>query len=150
MPNLFQWTKENPIHLSVGAVIVNDEGKILVHKLERIGSKYFLPKKTHRNNMSLEQTLYLVEKETGWKTETIRFLGSIKSNFDTEDGLTIAKTTLYFLCKPTQTGERDQEDRDADSEIVWMDKAQLIKIMKEQGVEHNDLDQSEIIKNLEL
>jgi hypothetical protein len=148
MSNMFQWTKENPIHLSVGAVIVNDEGKILAHKLERIGNKYFLPKKSHRSNMSLEQTLYLVEKETGWRTETIKFLGSIKSTFDTEDGLTIDKTTLYFLCRPTQHGDRDLDDRDADSEIVWMNKDELIKIMKEQGKEHNDLDQSSILQLL--
>lgn len=145
--NYYAWTPEHLEHLSVGAVIQNEAGNILVHKLARIGGKYFLPKKTHTPNATLEQTFAEVEKETGWKSEIVNYIGSIQSTFGDSTNQ-IDKTTLYFLCKPVLESARDQEDRDADSELVWMDKQELIDIFKQQGQTENDLDQSSILAKL--
>ena len=148
MDNYFAWSQTNRQHLSVGAVILNSEGKILVHKLARIGGKYFLPKKTHSNGAALEQTLHNTEAETGYKTYIERYLGSRQSTFPDDNGNSVNKTTLYFLCSVVEQTQRDPEDRDADSELVWMDKQELVKLMQEQGSKDNDLDESEILKSL--
>lgn len=148
MDNLFAWTENNRHHLSVGAVILNSEGKILVHKLARIGDKYFLPKKTHKSNSTLEDTLSRVEAETGYKVKPIRYLGSRQSTFPDNLGNQVNKTTLYILTEIIEQTQRDSEDRDSDSELLWMDKAELINIMKDQGKSENDLDESSILELL--
>lgn len=146
--NLFAWTPENKQHLSVGAVIVNEKGEILVHKLARIGNKYFLPKKTHHSGQTLEATLATIEKETGWKVEAMRFLGSIKSQFGDATSGNIDKTTLYLLCKPTAQTTRDSEDRDADSELLWVPQNELVNIFEQQGQTQPELNEAAVITNL--
>lgn len=147
MDNLFAWSESNKNHLSVGVVLVKDN-KVLVHKLARIGDKYFLPKKTHSNNLTIEQTLHKVENETGYRVDIQQYLGSRQSTFPVESGEIINKTTLYFLCSEVEQTQRDTTDRDADSQLEWKDVAELISIMREQGKEANDLDESEILEKL--
>lgn len=145
---MFKWTENNLFHLSVGAVIQNGEGKILVHRLARIENKIFLPKKTHKEEMSLEQTLERVEAETGLKVQPERFLGSRNSTFSNESGQIINKTTLYFLCKILETTQRDPRDRDADSELMWLDREEAISIMRSQGKTDNEMDESMVLERL--
>ncbi len=145
MDNYYAWSEGNRQHLSVGAVILNSEKKILVHKLARIGNKYFLPKKTHSNGTALEQTLHSTEAETGYKVYIEKYLGSRQSTFPDNTGKDVNKTTLYFLCSVVEQTQRDPQDRDADSELVWMDKDELVKVMQEQGSTENDLDESLIL-----
>lgn len=148
MDNYFAWTETNRQHLSVGAVILNSEGKILVHKLARIGNKYFLPKKTHSNGIALEQTLHSTEAETGYKLYIERYIGSRQSTFPDDNSNSVNKTTLYFLCSIVEQTQRDPRDRDADSELIWIDRQELIEIMQEQGSKENDLDESKILGTL--
>lgn len=148
MENLFAWNNSNKQHLSVGAVLVNSNQEVLVHKLGRIGNKYFLPKKSHSNNSTLEETLNRVEAEIGYKIIRNKYLGSRKSTFKVEDESIVNKTTLYFLCNITEQTQRDKNDRDSDSELIWLKKDELINIMKEQGKLENDLDESEILERL--
>lgn len=150
MENLFAWSNNNKNHLSVGAVILNEENKILVHKLERIGNKYFLPKKTHSNNKTLEETLNRVEEETGYKVIPTKYIGSLQSTFPIEGSELVNKTTLYFLCQIQEQTQRNSNDRDADSVLIWMDINELIVIMQQQGEFENDLDESKILNNLVL
>lgn len=145
MDNLFAWSEDNRQHLSVGAVILNDKQEVLVHKLERIGNKFFLPKKTHSNNLTLEQTLDRVENEVGYRIKPIKYLGSRQSTFPSENGIPVEKTTLYFLCQIIQQTQRDPNDRDNDSELLWVEKTKLISTMQEQGRDANDLDESIIL-----
>lgn len=148
MDNYFAWSQTNRQHLSVGAVILNSEGKVLVHKLARIGNKYFLPKKTHSNGAALEQTLHSTEVETGYKIYIEKYLGSRQSTFPDDKANSVNKTTLYFLCSVVEQTQRDPRDRDADSELIWIDRQELIEIMQEQGSKENDLDESKILGTL--
>ena len=77
------------------------------------------------------------------------YLGSIVSNFTHKDVI-IEKTTLYFLCDliSFDPSKRSTEDAESGSEIMWLDKNELIEYMKEQGqrLGREDLDESKILE----
>lgn len=79
------------------------------------------------------------------------YLGSIVSHFTSKDS-NIEKTTLYFLCDLVSfdLAKRKKEDPEFGSEIVWLDKDELIQKMKEQGKRLNreDLDESKVLQGL--
>ena len=130
--NYYQNGSKHLLHLSAGAIIKREDGKILVHYLKRIGGKYFLPKKTMLPYGAVEQAVHATSLETGWKIQINNYLGSIQSEFPNNDNEIVSKTTLYFLCSPITEVGRDPDDRDADSSLVWMKKDELIKIFKKQ------------------
>ncbi len=144
-PNHFKGTKEKPYHLSVGAVILNDENKVCCHYFEKMTLRkvfedykdfYILMRETVEMGETLEQALHRgLFEEFGVTGDIVTFLGSIKSEYIL-GGATVEKTTLYFLVnmKTFQPELRSLEDVEKESEIQWQDIDFLISKMKNQGL----------------
>ena len=104
----FQWTPENPYHISVGAVVRNDKGEICCHYFKKfsrptVGSfedMYILMRESLEDNETLEQCLKRgLMEEFGIVAEQQSFLGSIVSEVPIMGSKAfMKKTTLYFLC----------------------------------------------------
>ena len=144
MENHFQGRKENPFHISVGAILVNEKKEVCCHYFktnESIGGRYpnnfyILMRESLEDGESLEQALHRGLQEEFSATATFeRYVGSIVFNYQTKDTqTTIEKTTLYFLCKLIEIkSERKADDPEAGSEIKWLQIDELISIMKDQG-----------------
>lgn len=160
MQNYFQGTIEHPQHISIGAVVRNDEGKICVHYFERIAHPsigevtdlYLLMRETIEPHESIEACLHrgLLE-EFGMKATLVEFLGPIVSHFP-KDSIRIEKTTLYFLCDFVSSHESDRKagDIEATSHIEWHFPSELIPKMKAQGVRlhREDMDESFILERV--
>ena len=133
--NYFAWADNGRhLHLSVGAVIENGKGELLVMHLPNIDTPYFFPAKTHHPDQTLEGTLQLVTKEIGWELEILEYLGSTTAKFPVpNDPMQVAKTTLWFKCKPVSQIERDKEDRDFPAEVRWETAKRLSVISAEQS-----------------
>lgn len=146
--NYFAWQPDHRVHLSVGAVVENQEGLILTVYLDRVDAKYFLPTATHTPDKTLEETLLKVEQKAGWKLEIQKFLGVTKGEFPTPEGSNVTKHVIWFKCKPIEQLTRDPEDRDADSEIQWKSREELNQIFARQSEISSDVDQRNVLKLL--
>jgi NADH pyrophosphatase NudC (nudix superfamily) len=151
MNNYFRGTKDTPHHISVGAVLLDDIGKIGCHFYgpsvrSYPENVYMLMHETIEQNESLEQTLTRgLKEEFSAKADLIRYVGSIVSQYPNQ-GVSMEKTVLYFLCRMTSIDEkRDLNDPENVSEIRWMHLDNLIEIMKKQGKTHPDFDESKIL-----
>lgn len=159
MENYFKGSKEKPYHLSIGAVLVNDENKICCHYFKEIKPYraygvlkdfYILMRETINVNEGIEQALHRgLMEEFGATGEIKTFLGSIKSDFIIGD-VTIEKTTLYFLVdlKSFEPKLRSFEDLEGESEIQWQTADFLIEKMENQMKRLNisSLYESEVVK----
>jgi len=157
MASQFEHTEAQPFHISVGAVLVNDEGKIMAHKLRTENMKpehryklggleeaYILMRETIENGESLEEAVARgLKEEFGAEGVIQKYLGSLQ--FEVEG---FEKTELFFSVKLTTLGERRADDAEAASELVWETPQFLIERMKEQGkrADRRDLDESKIIE----
>lgn len=165
--NYYAWTSKRLKHFSVGALIRNSENRIAVQKLTRSsvdwvdedGEKhsqehpektfYFLPTSTHAPDISLEQTLSKAGEKIGWTVEPIKYLGIITSQFPIpQSNELVTKNTLWILCKPASEVERDAESRDADAEILWHTKDELMEIFAGQADQGSDRDQRNVLEIL--
>lgn len=107
MPTYFRATNEYPYHLSIGAVVVNDEKKILCHHFKSLQLKglefkdlYILMRETIEPNETIEQCLARgLREEFGVRAEIVHILGSLGSFIDDEISLIKQKTVVYFLCR---------------------------------------------------
>jgi len=149
----FRASQKQPYHLSVGAVLFNDEGQIACHYFEEIfGLKdiYILMRETVENGETITATLHrgLLE-EFGATAEPMTFLGSL-SGFVKEPQLRFEKTTLYIVCKLKEwdINQRDVNDPEGQSMIKWKNPQELIALMQLQGqrFQREDADESEMIK----
>lgn len=150
----FRASREQPYHLSIGAVLFNQEGRIACHHFEEIlGQKdvYILMRESMEDNetplMTLERGL---KEEFGAKAEPVAFLGTL-CGYLPDERLPFEKTTLYVACKLIDWNPQDRElnDPEAGSNIEWLEPAELISIMKKQGIRFNhraDADESEMIQ----
>lgn len=150
----FQASKEQPYHLSVGAVLFNKEGLIACHHFEEIlGYKeiYILMRESVEDNESPLTTLERgLKEEFGAKAQPVAFLGSLCGHLP-DARLPFEKTTLYVVCKLVEWNpeNRDHDDPEASSTIEWLEPDVLISIMQKQGIRFNhraDADESEMIK----
>lgn len=163
MQNYFKGTKEKPYHLSIGAVLLNDENKVCCHYFDELDEKskrvygdlkdfYILMRETPELGESIEQTLNRgIMEEFGATGEVITYLGSINGEF-TKGGVNIEKTTLYFLMKLKSFNPdlRSLSDIEGDSEIQWQTPAFLIEKMRGQRKRLNQttLDESVILERV--
>ncbi len=145
--NYYAWKSGHMIHLSTGALIVNEQGLILVIHLERTDAKYFLPTKTHKPETTLEQTLAEISKRTGWEVEIEDFLGTTIGKFPTPEG-NVTKSVIWYKCKPVKEVARDAEDRDADATIEWKTREELTEIFAGQSHISSDVDQRRALELL--
>ncbi len=149
----FQATKQRPYHLSVGAVLFDQNGRIACHHFKEIfGYKdvYILMRESMENDETISMTLLRgLKEEFGAVGKPIAFLGSL-SGLLPEPGLPFEKTTLYVACETIEwdPAKRDPNDPEATSTIEWLPPNELISIMQKQGdrFKRIDVDESEMIK----
>ena len=162
MKNYFQGTVENPYHISIGAIVKNDEGKIACHYFETVTHKsigtmeniFLLMRETIETNETIESCLArgLLE-EFGMKADLKSYVGSIVSKFKIRGtDVIMEKTTLYFLCDFVSIDEslRKASDIEATSIIQWLPVDDLIIRMREQTQRYkrDDADESSIIERV--
>lgn len=163
MSSLFQHKADAPFHISVGAILVNDEGRICVHYRTKettpemymntmggLDESYTLMRETIENGESIEEAVLRgLHEEFGVEAEVLKYLGSIQLPELHARTRTFEKTTLYFLCKLTKVNERPTDDGESHTELRWETPEFLLEKMHAQGVRANreDLDESKIIQS---
>ncbi len=144
MKNYFRATPNNPFHLSIGAIIFNnDYSKVLCHYIKKIGHVtdiYVLMRESIEPNETFADALFRGAKEEfGAEIEVLDFAGTILSvdkwfgEIDKETE--VEKTTLYFVCKLiNQDNSKRVDDNTAESKskLVWLTPDDLISKQKEQ------------------
>ncbi len=156
MNNYFVGTKETPHHISVGAILVNNEHKIACHYYGETTIRkypqnfYTLMHETLEINETLEQTLERgLKEEFSMRGEIGRYVGSLVVGYSAQD-VRVEKTVLYFLCRLVSIDDvRDFSDPETVSEIKWMGIDELIEIMEKQGQLHGaSADESKILRDV--
>lgn len=149
----FQATQKQPFHLSVGAVLFDQNGLIACHHFKEIfgyQDVYILMRESMENDETLLMTLKRgLKEEFGAKAHPVAFLGCLTGYLEGHE-LSFDKTTLYIACQMIEWNpqNRDPDDPEAGSTIEWLEPQQLISLMELQGIRFNrvDADESEIIK----
>src|SRR5579862_4974674 len=149
----FQASKKQPYHLTVGAVLFDQKGRIACHHFKEIfGHKevYILMRESMENEETVLMTLHRgLQEEFGAVAKPVAFLGCL-SGFLDYPNLPFEKTTLYVVCQSIEwdSSKRDPNDPEASSTIEWINPDKLITIMQQQGKRFNrvDADESEIVK----
>ncbi|MEX2405651.1 MAG: NUDIX domain-containing protein [Candidatus Paceibacterota bacterium] len=161
MKNIFSGAKEYPFHLSIGALLVNDIGEICCHfypeglpyESGNEGELYLLMRETPHEGESIEDVVHRgIYEEFGAKGKITHYLGTVNSWFPgVTTGITIHKTTLYFLTKldHIDLSKRDYDDVESTSTIMWIEPEELKDIFIKQGkrFKRTDLDESKIVEN---
>lgn len=158
--NYFQGTAERPFHISIGAVLVNDNDEIACHYFKEFSHKsmgnfkdfYLLMRETIEPGETIEKCLSRgLAEEFGAVGKIKSYIGSIVSHFPHKN-IEVEKTTLYFLCELISFNPKNRKltDPESGSEILWIPKEELIKKMQEQGQRLNrqDLDESKVLMKL--
>ena len=150
----FSACKEQPYHLSIGAVLFDQQGRIACHHFKEIlghENVYVLMRESMENEETPMVTLHRgLMEEFGATAKPVAFLGSL-SGYLPDSQLAFDKTTLYIACKLIDWNpeKRDLADSEAGSTIEWLEPDVLISIMQKQGIRFNhraDADESEMIK----
>lgn len=150
----FQASKKQPYHLSIGAVLFDQNGLIACHHFtEFLGQKdlYILMRESMENDETPLMTLHRgLKEEFGSTAKPIAFLGCLSGPLP-DSRLPFEKTTLYVACQVLSWNpeNRDLEDPEASSIIEWHEPSALISIFEQQGVrfQHRvDADESEMIR----
>lgn len=150
----FQASQNQPYHLSIGAVLFDQDGRIACHHFNEIlGQKdiYILMRESMEDNETPFITLHRgLKEEFGAVAQPVAFLGSL-SGYLSDPRLPFEKTTLYIACELIQWNpeDRDLADPEASSTIEWLEPNTLIFLMQQQGIrfQHRaDADESEMIK----
>jgi ADP-ribose pyrophosphatase YjhB (NUDIX family) len=163
MNNLFKHKESAPFHISVGAVLVNNKGKILTHKrttettpkeflhtMGGLSETYILMRESLEDNETLENAVHRgLQEEFGAEGKIRKYLGAIFIPALHAKTRIFEKTTLYFKVELIRIGERPMDDGESHTELVWMEPKELLIQMRNQGsrTEREDLDESKIIES---
>jgi ADP-ribose pyrophosphatase YjhB (NUDIX family) len=157
--SFFKSTKESPYHLSVGAVLIDEAGKIACHYFKefmvtdedrKYEDFYILMRETVEVDESLEEAVLRgIKEEFGATGEIEKFIGTLLTKFPRGD-VWVEKATPYFLIKLKEfdIDKRVLNDAERESVVQWQSIDFLISKMETQGkrFERTDLDESEILK----
>ncbi|KND47899.1 MAG: hypothetical protein AB199_04045 [Parcubacteria bacterium C7867-004] len=163
MSNLFQYVGGNPFHISVGAVLVNNESKICVHKMSKetlapevqamIGNLdeiYILMRESLEEGETLDQAVLRgIKEEFGAEGIVTKYLGCIEGPaFNRGGNKRFEKATLYFEVKLTNLGDRPADDPESNSTMLWLDPEDIIEKMSLQKniSVRTDLNESKILE----
>lgn len=107
MNNIFKASKEQPYHLSIGVLLVNEKGEICCHyypdglpyESGDEGDLYLLMRETPNEGEPVEEVVHRgIKEEFGARGEIKHFIGAINAWFPgVKTGVNIYKTTIYFL-----------------------------------------------------
>ncbi len=148
----FQASKEQPYHISVGAVLFDKQGRIACHHFKEVFGYpdiYILMRESLENGETLLEALKRgLMEEFGACAEPIAFLGCLSGHLP-DKNLAFEKTTLYIACRLTHWDPslRNPDDPESFSDIEWLEPEKLISIMQAQGDRFHriDVDESEMI-----
>ena len=159
MGHLFQSSDKLPFHISIGAVLTDEQGRICCHFFNDdtmlasrgiTGTIHLLMRETLEPGETIEGALERGLREEFGATGVIRgYLGSIQSHFPRKGGIIVEKTTLYFHVEKQSLDEtlRAKDDVEAGSVMQWVEPKELQSIFSEQGkrFQRTDLNESKII-----
>jgi hypothetical protein len=122
--------KENPYHLSLGQVIINDSNKIaLIKKKDGVIT---LPRETTYLDENYMETLKRgAQSEVGVKVKVIKFLGSLITHFNRDPNTKIEKTTIYFETRVIGKTKKDLTEDELDDVVIWREYNETIKLLHE-------------------
>lgn len=152
-PPFFQFHQTQPYHLSIGAVLFDQQGRIACHHFNEIFGHqdiYILMRESMEDDETPLMTLHRgLKEEFGATAKPIAFLGCLSGHLPYSNPFN--KTTLYVACQVLNFDpeSRDLHDPESSSTIEWIDPYQLIDLMQKQGTRFQqrvDADESEIIK----
>lgn len=157
--NYFQAAGNNPYHVSVGALVINDKGEVGCHYFKKFShpemgtfeDMYLLMRETIHPNETIEDCLKRgLMEEFGATANLQSYIGSIISHYKKRD-LDVQKTTLYFLCKLTSLDDAKRSLNDAEEKqttVMWIKPDILLEKMIEQGkrLKREDADESVILE----
>lgn len=156
---LHQFSDGKPFHISIGALLVNDDGNILVHRrteqnapkdggdyLGGLSEAYTLMRESLENDESIETALRRgLKEEFNAEGEIIRYLGSVVAHI-TAPHPVVEKTTLYYQVRLKSMGERTPDD-ESWTELIWMEPRALLDAMRTQvSPNRPDLNESKIVE----
>jgi ADP-ribose pyrophosphatase YjhB (NUDIX family) len=161
MNHYFLGNNNDPHHLSVGAVLLNNKNEVACHYFGKektfgyytdnnLADFYTLMRQTVSPNETLEHALVRGLQEEFGATATIEnYIGSLTSHFE-HKGVRVEKTTLYFLAtlKSVDESTRNNDIPEGRTEIKWLSIDHLIQEMKKQSTRftRTDLDESKILE----
>jgi hypothetical protein len=126
---LLRGEKENPYHLSIGQVVMDDNSKIAL--IKKKDGTITLPRETTYLNENYEEALVRgATEELGVIVVPIKFIGSLITEFNREPETVLEKSTLYFLCKVSGTTEQHLEEDELDDTVLWVDSKEAIHMLK--------------------
>ena len=144
-------SKDLHYHISVGAVVRNDKGEVLV--LCRPDGTCVLTTETMRPRETPLETLARgIIEELGATARVTRFLGATEMPFRWGgDGDHYEKTILWheMLLESIDESLRAAGDDETGAEAVWLSVKQAEAVFTEQGRTLNDWDFSAVIERLE-
>lgn len=145
-PPLTQHGHNGRFHISVGAVLVNESGKVVCHYRPK-EKVYILMRETPEPGEPWEQALHRgLREEMGAEGEIQSYLGPLISTFPGSTGK-IEKCTHYFLVRGDTSIDRKPDDEEADSHLQWHPADFLIEKMATQNTtSRTDMDESVILR----
>lgn len=165
MKNIYKNSKEFPYHISVGAVLLREDGAVAcqhysketIQKFTNIERDiYTLMRETieeEKGETILDALHRGLDEEFGVKGKVRGYLGSLETHVINETKVhpeNFKKTTLYFLVDilPDETLRIESSDTGVTFINGWMEPLKLIELMDKQseGLARTDLSESEIIK----
>ena len=158
MSNYFQGKSDHPYHLSVGAVLLNDKNEVACHYFVDApvigGEVCILMRESVEEGERLEESLVRgLMEEFGAVGEIINFIGSKETSYESK-GVSIQKTTLYFLVRLKGIDEKSrlENDPESSSKIIWLNLDEGIRkmesIYKERKI--SDINESDILERAKL
>lgn len=128
---LLRGDKENPYHLSIGQVILNQQDQIAL--IQKNDSSLTLPRETTYLEENYKEALLRgAIEEIGFTVKPIKFLGSLTTSFNRDPETIIEKSTLYFLSETLEKVEKHLEEDEIEDTVIWIEPAEAIEKLKEQ------------------
>lgn len=163
MKNFLNQSVDSPTHISVAALLRNNDGKVLCHffkkedlpdESEGKSDLYLLMRESLHLGESLESAVARgLMEEYGAEGNITDFLGTTVSHFPSSDdhAITIEKTVLYFLVDLISLDETKREAGavESRSQLLWLTPEDLLEKNQVQSIRYSrtDIDDSKIISD---
>ncbi len=157
----YQHGLPQPYHVSVGAVVFNDDFKICTHHFTTeqvpkqlrhlcggLSDVYHLMRESLEDGEVLEAAVRRgIQEECGATGEIEKYLGSLVCTV-TAPKSTFEKTTLYHAVRLHELGERLIDDVESTSMLEWYSPFELLALYEQQAKATNraELHEAEIIR----